>query len=819
MSRYLLLFLAATLPYTSPIYAQTTPLNNGTIGGTMLDEKAQPLAFATAVLYLVADSSVVKATLTDDNGAYLFDQLPQATYYVEGTYVGYEPTRSTTVVLSATDLEAQVPPLALLPSTTDLQAVTIVHKKPLIEMKADKMVLNVESSAIASSGTALDVLRRAPSVMVNHQDQISMKGKQGVVVMIDGKPSPLSPEELSRMLQNLPANALDRVEIISNPSAKYDAAGNAGIINIRLKKNRKLGFNGTASAGANYGWYWKNDAGLNLNYRDEKINLFGGYTFRDGKRGNHNWFSRTAQESDVNTTYNYDFRETSEDQVHVVKAGADWYVGKNTTLGVLTIAQIDRSAWEGLNKIMLSGDIPSTHQRENALTENVEPSNHQTYNLNLKHTFDSLGRELNADIDYYRFRHDLNSMLSTQFLTSDSQPTAMADAFKKGDLQTHISLTAAKIDYTHPLANGMLIETGIKSSYVRIDNDIYFEDKIGNTGEWIPDSTINNDFAFRENINAAYLNAQRQVGKWNIQAGLRLENTNNEGYSVATDYHNRQSYVSLFPSAAVSWQPNDKHALSLAYSRRIDRPTYQDLNPFRRYIDPHTYNKGNPFLQPQFTNSLTLSHTLMQAVNTSLSYSITNNVMMDVLAQDPNGQDGYQTKINMDTFENISGSLNIPIPIAKWWTCQLNMTGYYNYYRANYENTPINNRQWSFSGYAVNDITLFGSYKAELTAYYNSPLVWGMFQVKSMYGLDFGISKSFANGRANVRLALTDILYSQKQRVQVDNSNMQLDFRDQRDSRTVGISLSYKFGNNEVQNARRRQTATADERGRVKGGN
>lgn len=785
------------------------------VQGKLVNEKNEPMSFGTAVLYSLPDSVFTKGALADADGNFEFDAVLNGTYYVEGSYLGYSKLHSAafSVNQSIENGHIVLPTLQMQPETVGLQEVTVTYKKPLVEMQADKMVVNVESSAIAQSGSALDVLRRSPGVTVNQQQEISLKGKQGVLVMVDDKPTQLTPEQLGVMLQSLPANTIDRVEIIANPSAKYDAAGNAGIINIRLKKNKNTGINGSASANAGYGWNPVFGTNLNLNYRNEKVNLFGNYGYTDRKRGNDNYFRRFVELPGDSLVFDQNFYQLYHNQTHTLKTGADWFVTPKTTVGVLFNGQFDLANTDIDNHIALDGFNKEGYTDVKANTDIRNNWKNTTYNLNLKHQLNPDGSALNVDLDYAAYRITENSHLNNRYLNMEQE--VLPPYLLRSNNNSNVNIAAAKADYSRPLKNKAMLETGVKSSYVWIDNGIFFETQAEN-GIWLPDAGKNNDFRFTENINAAYVNYSQQVGKWAIQAGLRAEQTNNRGNSVTLNRTERQNYLSLFPSANVSYTLNDKNQLAFAYSRRIDRPGYTDLNPFTVYIDQFTSGRGNPFLKPQFTHSVSLSHTYADMINTSVSYSRTTDALGDMIVQSDTTRNAYQIPSNFDHFDNASVTVSAPIPVTKWWNAQLSLNGFYSRYQSVYLNQTINNSQFTGMIYLANNITLPKNFSVEVAAEYHSPLIWGIYHVKSNYSADLGISKSFGNG-SNLKFSLTDVFNTNIDRITINDNNLRLNGNFKNETRVATLTYTCKFGNSQVQNARRRSTATDDERSRVKG--
>ncbi len=784
------------------------------ITGKLLDEKKQALSFATVML-MKTDSSMLKGALTDEDGAFVFEDVPFGKYFTQAQYVGY--TKFNSALIEINQKETQLTDIQMNIASSELKEVVITVKKPLLEMKGDKLIMNIESSPIASQGNALEALRRAPGVAIREEKDIALRGKTGVLVMIDDKITQMSQEDMLRYLQSMPATMIDRIEIINNPSARYEASGTSGIINIKLKKDKNIGLNGTASAIARYGRTPKGTLSTNLNYRNKQVNVFGNFSADHREQDNRQHFERDIYTGTNMTTFDQLFIQDQKENNLNAKVGADFFLSKNTTFGIMATAARNPENNAIDNTIDVKGYIPKDDPFTQLYASGTNPELAQRYafNTNFKHIFDTLGRELTIDADYSTFKKEETQTIKNQYFNNAKQEVREAFSLKN-DNRTNFNVFAAKADYVHPMKNKATLELGWKSSWVGIGNSIYFEKKMGD-GAWTPETKRNNDFDYVENINAAYINYNFPIGKkWNIQSGLRMENTRNTGHSVTLDSTLSFNYTNLFPTANVNYTLNDKNMLSLSYSLRVNRPSYQELNPFVYYIDEFTYGKGNPFLRPEFSNSLTLSHTFMEMVSTSVFYSKTKNSMMQVLAQEPNSRNAYQTTANLADYDNFSFTIASPIPIKKWWNSYASVTGFWNSYRATYLDSKIDNSQWSWNVYLENNFTLGKGFSAELSAWANTPLVWGVFKMKAQGSVDFGVSKKFKNGN-KIKFGVTDIFKMSNTRGGVNDNGLVFRMNNDSEPRQARLSFSMPFGNQNVKAARERKTATSDEMGRVKG--
>ncbi|HZI00640.1 MAG TPA: TonB-dependent receptor, partial [Flavisolibacter sp.] len=495
-----------------------------------------------------------------------------------------------------------------------LSGVTITAQKPFVETKIDRTVVNVDASPTSAGATAMEVLEKSPGIIVNGEGQISLRGKEGVIVMMDGKPTFLSPTDLANLLRNMPASALDQIEIMTNPSSKYDAAGNSGVINIKTKKGRAGGFNGSIMVGATTSIYNldgktyfipKSQNSINFNYRKNKLNFFGNYNpnyFRG--RNTMQFESRlinnrmeTIGFGKTETRFRFgNFNQTA-------KLGLDWFANKKNVFGVV-ISGFD---FDGHPEPSTVAELykPNRELRQRLLsyTDNNISFRNFTANINWKHSFDSTGRELTMDADYSMFRNETRMLLTTDYY--DSSLMYKGQTFLRGFLPTSIDIYSFKADYVQPFKNGRF-EAGIKISYVNNDNLVDY-DRSFIKDQWERDIIRSNHFLYKENINAGYINFSKQVKKWSFQAGLRVENTIGEGNQVTTKTKFRRDTTNFFPTAYLSYAANQKHTVTLSYGRRINRPNYQDLNPFIFFLDTLSYRKGNIFLKPQLSHNMELS--------------------------------------------------------------------------------------------------------------------------------------------------------------------------------------------------------------------
>ncbi|HEX2533937.1 MAG TPA: outer membrane beta-barrel protein, partial [Chitinophagaceae bacterium] len=552
MNKTLLLLTFLTLSFLGLAQAPA----KGGLTATLLNDQKAPVENATAELLRAADSILVKTALSDRTGTVSFEHIAFGRYRLRLTSVGLAPYLSDPFTLS----EEQ--PLVTLPSITltaqaagQLQGVTVVARKPFIQKLSDRIVVNVENSIVSAGSSALDILERSPGVTVDQNDVIGLRGRQGVTIFIDGKPTPMSGADLANYLRGLPAGAIERIDIITNPSAKYDAAGNSGIIDIRMKKDQRLGSNGTLSAGFGQGAYPKANAGTTFNYRNKKVNLFGNYNYSYRKNFGNLILNRNFYEDGVFVgSDDKDNFSTAPFYSNTVRVGADFFAGKKTILGVVVNSSFNRFSRRNQNRSVVNDEYNHPAFRFASLGTNKDRFSNTVANLNGKHTFDSTGRELTADIDYGTFRSSSLTRTATQFFNLDGTSKSVDDILD-GDQQGRLHFTTAKADYVHPFTGGKW-EAGFKTSFVSSDNDAQFWNVF--TSGSVVDAGKTNRFYYKENNNAAYANFSRTYKKFDFQLGLRAEQTNVDTRQVKGDVRWDSGYLQWFPSAFFNYKPKEE---------------------------------------------------------------------------------------------------------------------------------------------------------------------------------------------------------------------------------------------------------------------
>ncbi|MCK7553885.1 TonB-dependent receptor [Chitinophaga sedimenti] len=712
-----------------------------------------------------------------------------------------------------------LPALVLGEEAKNLKEVSVTARRPFIEQKADKMVVNVENSIVATGGTAMEVLEKAPGVQVDKDDNISMKGKGGVIVMIDGKPSNMSSQDVAQLLKNMPSSNIDQIELIANPSAKYDAAGNAGIINIKLKKNKAYGSNGNINLAYGQGDLPKANGSINLNHRNARVNVFGSYNYNYNRNFEDLSIYRESMDAGKQVVFDGHSYMDKTSHSHSGKLGLDYFLNKNHTIGVM--ADLNKRLWEGpgdgLTRIgngqVLDSNLVTKSYNDKDFTQT-------SFNLNYKGKLDTTGKELNVDLDFSRNDQHSANTVNGAFWDGGIKRYLHGDTVRS--LQpSRIDIRTAKADYIHPLKNNAKIEAGMKVSFVKSDNDARFDSLKAHVWEY--DYNRSNHFIYEENVNAAYISFTKQFKKLGVQAGLRGEQSNVKGTQVTTGEVNDTSYFNLFPSVFLSYAASENSQWGVSYSRRLQRPSYDNLNPFEFYLDRYTKTSGSPSLKPQYSNNFEVNHTFRQFLTTSLGYTHTKDMITRVIEADVDFKTGDTTILkykymNVAKRDNFNLGVTAPFPVTKWWNSFITVSAFYNRFQTVVDGEQIDRSSGGFFGQTSQTFKVSKGMNVEASYYYSSPQITdeGLFRMKAMHSMSLGVQQQVLQKKGTIRLNVNDVFRTNRFSGTYEAGGQHIRLTNHWDTRQVRLSFSYRFGNMNVKEARKRKTGLEDEQSRVK---
>lgn len=790
------------------------------ISGFVTDAAHKGIEAATVQLLKAGDRSLVKVAVTDNKGWYEIGKVAEGKYLISIAAVGYQNKLSADVTVDSNTL-IQVPSLVLDKKGSSLSEVTVTGKKPMVEHKIDKTVVNVESFISNAGGTAMDVLEKSPGVTVDRDGNIGLKGKQGVIILVDGKQTFLGGQDLANFLKNMPANQLETIEIMTQPSAKYDASGNSGIINITTKKNKQSGFNGSVSLSYVQGVYPKSSNSVNFNYRKNKVNFFTNYSYSYWESFNELSLLRKFRNNtnSLQAIFDQQSDAVNRGNGHNLRTGIDYSINKKTTIGFAVNGTYNPRHWNSMSFSKIFNGSNQLDSTNTAHTRSKDPWKNVGLNLNFRKVLDTTGRELTADFDYLYYISRSRQFSDNYTFTNQGQQ--LSDSFLlRGNLPSDIKIYSAKMDYVHPLNKESKIEAGLKSSYVETDNNAQYTKFDNPKQQWVTDDVRSNHFIYTENINAAYINYNRQIKKWGVQSGLRYEHTISKGRQLINNKDFNRNYGQLFPTAYVSYALNKKNQLGLSYGRRIERPNYRDMNPFQYFLDQYTYQEGNPYLTPQFSHNIQVSHNFKSELNTTLNYTQTTDIINDILKQNNSTKVTYVTKENIAKRRNIGLSVNYNKPLTKWWTTSVFANIFNNRFEGFVNNTPLDVNISSLMFNVNNQLKFKKGWGGEISGFYRSRMQDGGIIVSEPMGMfSLGASKQIIKGKGTLKLNVIDPFYIQQFNGFTRFGDLDVVIQNKWDNRRVGLSFNYRFGKPQNNGPAKRKTGSAqDEQNRVGGG-
>jgi outer membrane receptor protein involved in Fe transport len=783
------------------------------ITGEVKDEAGKPIVSATTFLRKAADSSVVKIGITGNNGTYEFQNIKPGNYFVRITNVGYSNARSKDFLYNAGD-NVNIPELILRKSVTGLRSVEVTAQKPAIEVKADKIIFNVESNITATGLDGMELLRQSPGVLVDQDDNITIAGKTGVQIYIDGKPSPLGGKDLSNYLRSLRSTSIETIEIINNPSAKYEAAGTGGIINIKLKKNKNIGTNGSVNYDFQKAHWAKHNAGMSLNYRNAKFNIFSNYNFTKSI----NEFDLDVYRKLGDTIFDSYSKTYTHSRSHNFKTGVDFFLNKNSTVGFMMNGNFSKDSGISNNDNFIRSAITNKTDRL-LVSDNITNSSRNTISLNLNYHYTDKGQhDLNMDADYGNFQLRSNQYQPNIFYDSTGQDQLSTENYTM-ITPSDINIYTFKADYEQNFLKGRL-GFGGKTAFINSDNVFNFYN-IDNNYKLQYDSILSNHFIYKENINALYINYNRSFKNFQLQFGVRGEQTITTGRSLGfvkdgigfEEYKAefKRRLIDLFPSAAITFTKNPKMQWTLSYGRRINRPSYQDLNPFEKRGSLYGGFKGNPNLRPEYANTFSLINVFKSKLVSNLSYNHIRDVIVSIV-DTLNGNKSFYAPKNLATQNTFSLSENYSYN-KKWYSVSGSATGFYTHNTANFgPGRVINIKVYALRGSIQNNFTLGKGWSTSLSGWYNSPALFrGTIKTRSLYAVNTGIQKLFLGQKATIRINFNDVFNTVHFKGTSDFAGQYLTVKGSFEAQRVVASLSYRFGSTQVKSSRQRKTGLEDE--------
>ncbi|MDB4923123.1 outer membrane beta-barrel family protein [Mucilaginibacter sp.] len=802
--------LCLLLLFCANAYCQPKTENGYNFSLIVVNEKLQPEDGAT--VKLLKDDKPLKTVVTNANGTAKFVSIQTGAYTFLVSSAGYKPQTSRVYHFPA-DVNTDTVKLQLV--TTALQQVNVTAHAQPIELQQGKVIVNVDASVTNTGSTVLEVLEKSPGVTVDRNGGISLQGKAGVLVTIDDKPTYLSGADLNNLLSSMSSSQVSQIELIANPTAKYDASGNAGIINIKTKKNRQKGFNGSFTTSVGQGVYPKNNNSLILNYRIGKINTFFNYNFNYVEYLTDLYALRKYY--DENGAVTAMLRQPSYFSGkffnNTIKTGLDYFISPKTTIGiVLSGTSIHRYG----NNLATATWLDPAGAVDSAIATGNKNDNrfkNGAINLNLRHTISPL-QDIAVDLDYLHYSLETSQDFNNELLA----PGGYKDE-SRGNIPTTIKIASGKVDYTLKLGETGTLQSGIKSSYSNTDNLAAYQNFDGT--QWVDDYTKSNHFLYKENINAVYTSVEKKYNKFTIQGGVRYEYTsykaNQLGNAVQKDSAFSRNYGEFFPSGYISYQADSSHSLTLTAGRRIDRPVFQNLNPFYFIINKYTYETGNPYLLPQFSWNFELSHQYKNLLTTSVSYSNIKNYFSQLFLNDATKGILLYSQGNVGHTYNIGVSQAVSVTPFSWWSLTAQATFNHKQLRGFNGNTYTSQiNQLNIS--ANNQFTIAKTYTAEISGFYTTKARNDVQELLYPTGqLSAGIARPVLKKKGTLKFSVRDILYTNAMEGFTSFPNATEYFKIMRDSRVFTLTFTYRFGKT-YKTVKRSDGSAAEEMERVGNG-
>ncbi len=778
--------------------------------GNVVESIDKPFSGANVLLLKSSDSSLLKGTVTNASGNFSFENVLAGKYLMSISYTGFKTGFTKPVYVSNRDV--QVADIKLGKAEKDLQTVTVEARRPMFEQKIDRMVINVKNSITSAGGTALEVLEKSPGVIVNHQSNaISMSGKEGVKIMINGKLSQMPMDAVVQMLGGMNASNIDRIELITTPPANFDAEGNAGFINIILISNPNKGLNGSYSLTAGYGHGYTPAGAVNFNYRNKKINLFGDYSFTWNNQTQDWYFAhRSALPGLLLENYS-ETKRRPEDGQQNARIGVDIQVSPKTIVGFLIggyhtkwVMQANNTLAIFKNSIADTGVAITNHE--------LNEWKHYMGNVNISHTF-SAGAVLSADFDYLYYKDNNPNDYKNNY--SNGSGTFIGEQLTRSTKNTPLNFRVGKIDYTNKIGKKINISSGAKLALSKFTNDVAVENQQQNN--WAKDPELTSKFHLKENIAALYSTFDVTAStKTSIKIGVRYEyTTSNLGSELRPNIIDRK-YGRFFPSVFVNQKINDNNSYNISYSRRITRPTFKDMAPFVIFIDPYSFFSGNSALQPAFSNIYKFDY-LLKRFSFSVSFTNEEGSIANFQPTNSNNNKEIFSAQNLDITKTFNLSIGLPFTINKWWNMQNNIQGNWQQINASYAKGPFTIVQKNYSLNSSQNFILPKNYSIELSGFYNSKALFGASVTKPFGMANFGIQKKCKDNKSKFRFAVDDIFNSTVFRVTTDipSENIYSTGKLRFGYRTFKLTFTHNFGKS-IKDKRDRTTASAEEQGRVK---
>ncbi len=775
-----------TLLFT--LFATICGFSQSTINGVITDDNG-PLGFVNVILHSLPDSNTITVVATEVDGSYKMEGIANGEYYLEALMLSYEDLKSEAFSLNDEEISLD---MNMVEESNMLKTVEITARVPLMEQKADRLVVNVAKSLTSVNGSLLDIMKKVPGMIVVN-GRLNMAGSSGVTILINGRSTQYL--DMETLLREMPSDNIEKIEVITQPGAEFEAAGTGPIINIVLKNNKMYGTNGSVYIGGGKGETWKQSAGVNLSYRRGLLNLYGNAGYSNNKNNERFYLDRIIGDASYNQLNSTPF----DPKTMRFNVGADYYLSDNQEIGLSIKRTQSRGDRVQTNLSNISSPIDEDN-RDFTTTNEVDRS-WEFLSADAYYTIklDTNGQKLEFDMNVSQFDTEKSNLISS--VEMNGRPNDFLDT--KYDQPGITKFWVGKIDYTLPINKVFELRTGVKYTDASIDNN--FKSEYFKEGIWNLNTGESNHYLFDETIAAAYSKLSINLDEWQLTAGLRYEDSKSTGYSITLDSTINRDIEKFFPSASISKKVAGPLSAALAYSYRINRPNYTTLNPFVFALDPLTSERGNTNLRPELTHSAKFTLTYEGQPFFNLEYKDTEDVIVYVTEQNDDTGEASATNVNLDQLKQYSGSLFLPLEMfISGVTGYAGVIANYNKYDSDYLNETFDRSKLSITSVAQVNFKLPYGISAEVSGWYVSGGQDGIIDFGHMYGSEFGLQKKFIDDKLSVNLSWSDPLY-RYWNGNLNYSNMQATMQSQWETNVVEMRLSYKFGNQHLKKKAKRQ--------------
>ncbi|MCE3228773.1 MAG: TonB-dependent receptor [Bacteroidetes bacterium] len=787
-------------------------ISQNKLEGKINDEKGQPVPFCALALLNAGDSIVKKGNVTGENGEFIFESVSSGTYIIKSSAAGYENGFSSNFIVDSSS-QIKLEPLVMKSKSVNLNEVSVTSIKQAIEFKEGMIVMNVENNPLSSGNTLFDLLKRIPGVFVDNQNNISLNGKSGVLIMLDGRLQRLAGQQLVAVLNSISSESVSKIEVMNNPPARYDAAGAGGMINIVTKKVKVVGFSGSVNGGVSKGEMWRGGADGSLNYKGKKFTVFSNYSY-----GNRAFNSRYIFDKKV--TFNGNTIVMDEDGVQTdytktifARVGADWFISDKTILGFVVSGGpgSNPASDVGINRMSGYNDLGFDHSLFDVqITDDwINPN----YNINLEHTFDTLGTTLNFSADYSDFSGKRKAFSDNSFLDASGNPVLPSNVIVSRHV-TGVNILTQKLDFRKTVFKKVRFEAGLKATFVNNTNDYSLERKDWNSGLYVKDSLFSNNYAYNENVYAGYFSFVVPFKKSTLTLASRIENTVVDARDKLSDFKVQKNYTNFFPNCSFEYNGIKNNSFQLGINSRINRPSYKDLNPYKSYQDNYSVTYGNPDLISQVNYNFSLGHSYKNTVFTNINYIRAQNFILYYNTQNDSTKETVTNVTNLKGKNyHAWGNVYFTKQFTQWWAFSASTYAGYMNYRGDLSSGKLDRPFFDYNFWVNNDFVLTKTWKMQVTGFFHSSSLYGVMEFKERGSLDIGIKKSFMKDALSVNLTFFDVFYTNVERMYMQFENLDVVFIKPNDTRRLWLSVNYKFG--KVKVSKRQAVSNEEEKGRL----